>query len=148
MAQPDLIPDSEGAGRFLPWVVAVMVFFAALAGAAGLALHQATGAWRNDLTNTITVEIPTLRGGKAARASLARVTAVTEALRATAGIADARPLAAAEIAKLLQPWLGGGGLIEELPLPHLIDVRLSGSPPADLSLLAKRLAKIGPDIRI
>ena len=31
---PDLIPDSEGAGRFLPWVVAVMVFFAALAGAA------------------------------------------------------------------------------------------------------------------
>ena len=148
MAQPDLIPDSEGAGRFLPWVVAVMVFFAALAGAAGLALHQATGAWRNDLTNTITVEIPTLRGGKAARGSLARVTAVTEALRATAGIADARPLAAAEIAKLLQPWLGGGGLIEELPLPHLIDVRLSGSPPADLSLLAKRLAKIGPDIRI
>ena len=31
MAAEDLIPDSEGAGRFLPWVVAVMVFFAALA---------------------------------------------------------------------------------------------------------------------
>ena len=60
MTRPDLIPDSEGAGRFLPWVVAVMVFFAALAGAAGSALHQATGAWRNDLTNTVTVEIPPL----------------------------------------------------------------------------------------
>ena len=58
MAQPDLIPDSEGAGRFLPWVVAVMVFFAALAGAAAPALHQATGTWHNDLANTVTVEIP------------------------------------------------------------------------------------------
>ncbi len=150
MTRPDLIPDSEGAGRFLPWVVAVMVFFAALAGAAGSALHQATGAWRNDLTNTITVEIPSLGGNKAARAGadLSRVAAVTKALRATAGIAEARPLAAAEIAKLLQPWLGSGGLIEDLPLPHLIDVRLSVSQPADLSLLAKRLARIGPDIRI
>ena len=43
MTGPDLIPDSEGASRFLPWVVAVMVFFAALAGAVGLTLHQATG---------------------------------------------------------------------------------------------------------
>ncbi|MBT4489511.1 MAG: cell division protein [Rhodospirillaceae bacterium] len=150
MAQPDLIPDSEGAGRFLPWVVAVMVFFAALAGAAGLALHQATGAWRSDLTNTITVEVPTLKGNKVGQAApdLARVAAVTKALRATAGITEVRPLAAAEIAKLLQPWLGGGGLIENLPLPHLIDVRLSGSAPADLSLLAKRLARFGPDVRL
>ena len=149
MARPDLIPDTEGAGRFLPWVVAVMVFFAALAGAAGLALHQATGAWRSDLAHTITVEIPPLKGSKTGQTGpgLARVAAVTKALRATAGIAEARPLEAAEIARLLQPWLGGG-LIGDLPLPHLIDVRLSDSRPADLSLLAKRLARIGPDIRI
>ncbi|MDA1098938.1 MAG: cell division protein [Proteobacteria bacterium] len=150
MARPDLIPDSEGAGRFLPWVVAVMVFFAALAGAAGLALHQATGAWRNDLANTITVEIPPLKGNPAGHAepNLARVAVVTKALRATAGVAEARPLEPAEIAKLLQPWLGGGGLIGDLPLPYLIDVRLSRSQPADLTMLAKQLARIGPDIRI
>ena len=53
MTGPDLIPDSEGASRFLPWVVAVMVFFAALAGAVGLTLHQATGTWRDDLANKI-----------------------------------------------------------------------------------------------
>ncbi len=142
MAGPDLIPDSEGAGRFLPWVVAVMVFFAALAGAAGLALNQATGTWRNDLANTITVEISPEDG------DLARVAAVTKALGETAGIEEVRPLAVAEIAKLLQPWLGGSNLISELPLPHLIDVRLSPNQPADLSLLAKRLAAIGPGIRI
>lgn len=149
MARPDLIPDSEGAGRFLPWVVAVMVFFAALAGASGLALHQATGAWRNDLTNTITVEIPPLKGTRTGQTGPdpSRVIAVTKMLRATAGVAEARPLEAAEIAKLLRPWLGGG-LIGELPLPRLIDVRLSAAKPAELSLLAQQLAKIGPDIRI
>ena len=145
MTGPDLIPDSEGAGRFLPWVVAVMVFFAALAGAAGLALHQATGVWRNDLTNTITVEIPPRQDG---RIQTAKVAAVVAALRQTAGIVQVRPLETAEIAKLLQPWLGNGGLIDELPLPHLIDVRLSSDQPADLSLLAKRLAALGPGIRI
>ena len=145
MAGPDLIPDSEGAGRFLPWVVAVMVFFAALAGAAGLALHQATGAWRNDLANTITIEIPP---GEIPSGAQAMVTAVTAALRQTAGIAQVRPLPVSEIAALLQPWLGGGDLINELPLPRLIDVRLSPDEPADLALLAKRLAAIGPGIRI
>jgi len=145
VAGPDLIPDSEGAGRFLPWVVAVMVFFAALAGAAGLALHQATGAWRNDLANTITIEIPP---GEIPSGAQAMVTAVTAALRQTAGIAQVRPLPVSEIAALLQPWLGGGDLINELPLPRLIDVRLSPDEPADLALLAKRLAAIGPGIRI
>ena len=145
MAGPDLIPDSEGAGRFLPWVVAVMVFFAALAGAAGLALHQATGTWRNDLANTITIEIPP--GGTPSGAQ-AMAAAVTTALRQTAGIDQVRPLAMAEIAALLQPWLGGGGLIDELPLPRLVEVHLSPDDPADLALLAKRLAGIGPDIRI
>jgi cell division transport system permease protein len=150
VAGPDLIPDSEGAGRFLPWVVAVMVFFAALAGAAGLALHQATGAWRNDLANTITIEIPPgeIPSGEMPSGAQAMVTAVTAALRQTAGIAQVRPLPVSEIAALLQPWLGGGDLINELPLPRLIDVRLSPDEPADLALLAKRLAAIGPGIRI
>ena len=150
MARPDLIPDSEGAGRFLPWVVAVMVFFAALAGAAGLALHQATGAWHNDLANTITVEIPPRKDTKASPggSEQARVAAITKALRDTAGIREVRSLGADYVAKLLQPWLGGGGLLAELPLPHLIDVQLSPGQPPDLSLLAKRLAKFGPDIRI
>jgi len=75
-------------------------------------------------------------------------------LVATAGINKAEPLVAAEIAKLLEPWLGDnsmdglGNLIGDLPLPQLIDVHLSPGQPADLSLLAKRLAKIGPDIHI
>ena len=160
---PDLIPDSEGAGRFLPWVVAVMVFFAALAGAAALALHQATGSWHNDLANTVTVEIPpqnpkaddkarhAVRSGPDQTRPAAVMDAVVDALRATAGVTEVRPLTAAEIAKLLQPWLGNsgpGGLLRSLPLPQLIDVRLSETGPAGLALLAKRLAKIDPGIRI
>ncbi|MBT3535104.1 MAG: hypothetical protein HN478_14580, partial [Rhodospirillaceae bacterium] len=117
-------------------------FFAALASAAGLALNQATGTWRSDLASTITVEIPPQENAQA------RLTAVTKALRDTPGIARVRPLQVAEIAKLLQPWLGGGALIDDLPLPHLIDVHLSPEQSVDLVALARQLADIGPDIRI
>ena len=133
MTGPDLIPDSEGAGRFLPWVVAVMVFFAALAGAIGLILHKATGDWRDDLSNKITVEIlpnPGTTETKGQDTSVL-ITAVTKALQDTPGIIKVRQLDKTEIVKLLEPWLGGENIIAELPLPHLIDVELS----PDLSLI-------------
>ncbi|SVB66845.1 uncharacterized protein METZ01_LOCUS219699, partial [marine metagenome] len=105
MTGPDLIPDSEGAGRFLPWVVAVMVFFAALAGAVGLTLHQATGTWRDDLANKITVEIPPNldAGQNTGKDDATIIAAVIKALGDTPGVIKSQPLDALEIAKLLQP---------------------------------------------
>jgi len=150
MTAPDLIPDSEGAGRFLPWVVAVMVFFAALTAAVGLALHQATGTWRDDLANKITVEIlPNPDAEKnTGKDDATSIAAVIKALGDTPGVIKSRPLDAVEIAKLLQPWLGVGDILGELPLPQLIDVQLSPDQPPDLSLLAERLSTIEPGIRI
>ena len=150
MTGPDLIPDSEGASRFLPWVVAVMVFFAALAGAVGLTLHQATGTWRDDLANKVTVEIPPNldEGQNTGKDDATIIAAVIKALGDTPGVIKSQPLDALEIAKLLQPWLGVGDILGELPLPHLIDVQLSPDQSPDLSLLAERLSIIGPGIKI
>ena len=150
MTGPDLIPDSEGASRFLPWVVAVMVFFAALAGAVGLTLHQATGTWRDDLANKFTVEIPPNldAGQNTGKDDATIIAAVINALGDTPGVIKSQPLDALEIGKLLQPWLGVGDILGELPLPHLIDVQLSPDQSPDLSLLAERLSTIGPGIKI
>ena len=150
MTGPDLIPDSEGASRFLPWVVAVMVFFAALAGAVGLTLHQATGTWRDDLANKITVEIPPNLdvGQNTGKDDATIIAAVIKALGDTPGVIKSEPLDALEIAKLLQPWLGVGDILGELPLPHLIDVQLSSDQSPNLLLLAERLSTIGPCIKI
>ena len=150
MIGSNLIPDSQGPSRFLPWVVAVMVFFAALAGFVGLVLNQATGNWRDDLANTITVEI----GHRAETNYLKnkdtklKITAVTQALSDTPGVIEVRLLDNSEIAELLRPWLGGGNFVSELPIPYFIDVKLSPDLPPNLLQLEKRLNAIGPSIKI
>ena len=150
MIGPDLIPDSRGAGRFLPWVVAIMVFFAALAGLVGLVLHQATETWRDDLSNTITVEISdstVSHDSKNEDASII-IAAAIQTLNDTPGVLEVRLLKNSEIVDLLQPWLGSSDILSELPLPYLIDVKLSPVQHPNLSKLEKHLNEIGPGIQI
>ncbi|HZT50985.1 MAG TPA: cell division protein, partial [Stellaceae bacterium] len=64
--------------------------------------------------------------------------------KATAGIVAARPLPRAEVAKLLEPWLGPTLPADELALPRLIDVRVDTARGADLEGLGKALAKAAP----
>lgn len=142
--QPVLVPDSEGAGRFLPWVIAVMTFLATLMMAGALATDTAIRGWNTSLTGTLTVEIaadPDADMG-------ARVEDAVTLLRATAGIRDARPLPRDEIALLLEPWLGQNNLIDDLPVPRLIDVQLDDAHDLDIERLSERLAERVPGARV
>lgn len=85
---PVLVPDSEGAGRFLPWVIAVMTFLATLMMAGALATDTAIRGWNTSLTGTLTVEIAADPDADMS----ARVEDAVTLLRATAGVRDARPL--------------------------------------------------------
>jgi len=136
--RPPLIPDDEGAGRIIPAVLAVMTFMALLALAGGLLLNRAVAGWRAELAGTLTVELP------APVASDAAVARAAAALGGTAGIAGVRPLPVEEARRLLEPWLGSAGALDELPLPRLIDVRLDPERPPDRELLLARLAEAAP----
>lgn len=142
--RPQLVPDEEGAGRFLPWVIAVMAFLAALSAAGGLSLGTAVNAWRTGLTGALTVEVPPTNDGDRAR----RVGAIVEVLRSTAGIKDAAVLDDKELSQLLEPWLGRDYLVEDLPVPDLIDVELDKSHPVDIDFLARRLEAAVPGTRV
>ena len=71
-----------------------------------------------------------------ARARVARAIALIEA---TPGVARVEELATDRLARLLEPWLGSGDLIRELPLPRLIDVELVPGGGFDTAALARRL---------
>lgn len=121
--------------RLLPSVVAAMAFLAALAlagvvGADALARH-----WRLGAGGTITVQVPEPGTDRLAR--------VLDVLRTTPGIAAARPLDPAELDALLRPWLGAGAARIALPLPAVVEVRLSGTGP-DAAALAARLDAAAP----
>ncbi len=139
-----LIPDYEGATRYLPWVIAVMVFLGGLAIAAGYVGQNLASGVYTRLTGTITVEIPVLAGQDRA----ARTARALDILRATAGIIQVRALDRRELVDLLEPWLGRGNITDDLPVPQLIHVGLDRGHPADLNFLARRLNKEVPGARI
>ena len=114
-----LIPEGRLSGP-MPWVIAIMIFLTVLAAAAGLAMTRAMGDVSDELSSRATVQIieanPELRNDQAA--------AVAERLRTQPVVEGVRLLPPEEIEALIEPWLGTQGLVEDIPLPALIDVKL------------------------
>lgn len=142
----DLALARDPSTRFLPGLLAVLVYLAALAAVGGLTAQGFVSDWDRRLAGSLTIQIPpTLNtGDEASRAASAeRRDAVMRLLKVTPGIADARPISEADSAALLEPWLGPE-LVRTLPLPLLVDVRLAQSQPLDRESLAERLENAAP----
>ncbi len=127
--------EADPSHRYLPWVIAVMVYLAALSLAGALALDAAVSRWGQGLRGVLTVQIPAAEGDQDG----AGLAAALEVLRATPGVVQATALSRDQLAALLEPWLGPGNLSPELPIPDLIDVRLAPDADLDLEALAHRL---------
>jgi cell division transport system permease protein len=138
------MPREKGAAP-LDVVIAVMAFLAALALGASLVADRTAVGWRAGLAGKLTVQIlPPAQG--AVNEGLQRETdAVLAVLRTTPGIAHAAPLSEDEKLKLVQPWLGQGNLVADLPLPQLIDAEIVPGADVDLPGLAQRLKQAAPD---
>jgi cell division transport system permease protein len=141
-----LIPDDEGAGRFLPWVVAVMAYLATLATVGMLMLNLAMQTWQSGLAGNLTIEIPPLEA--AGEPTPTRAEQVLAALAKMDGVKSARLVGERELAALLAPWLGPDTPVDELPVPQLIDVALDleRAPAADE--IGRRLRPLAPGLRV
>jgi cell division transport system permease protein len=136
----DLPLERDGSGRFLPWIIALMVYLAALALAGMIVLHGAVGRWDTALAGTLTAQLP-----PGDPVELDRALAL---LRGTSGVRSAEPLDTAANAALLERWLGPGTLQEGLDLPRLIDLRVDPAASLDRAALAQRLAAAVPGARL
>lgn len=127
----DLPLDKDPASRFLPWLIAFMVFLAILALAGVLLLNQMSQKWDSGLSGTLTVQVPPadiVKGAPTDPVRLGklndeRLNKVMTVLRATPGVQHIEVLPSARVARLLEPWLGQDADVAGLPLPVLIDVR-------------------------
>lgn len=133
----DLPLRQDASGRFLPWIIALMVYLAAVGGMALIWLGGALQTWNEQLTTTWTLEVP-------ADATPTRVEMTLAALRQARGIVSARLLDPGETSKLLEPWLGSSVPIDTLPLPKLIDIRVDPATPVNLPELHQELDSIVP----
>lgn len=147
-SRSDLPLDRDASSRYLPWLVALMVFLAAVAVASMFVLHGLIERWDRDVVGTLTVQVAPAVGEGGTAATGARLEAVMGVLRDTAGIAAVRPLDQSELVALVEPWLGNSDLVADLPLPQLIDVRLEPKADVDLARLSQRLAAVAPGVSL
>ena len=137
----DLPLERDALSRFLPWIIAFMVYLAALTLAAVLVLNALAARWDQGASATLTVQIPPAED--AAR-DQGRLQAVLAVVRAAPGVLAARVIDEEGIMALLEPWLGGLRVAGDLPLPRLIDVDIDADADVDVEGLGQRLAAAVP----
>lgn len=135
-----LLPEGRLAGP-MPWVIAIMMFLTVLAAAAGLGLARAADGLDAGIGDSVTVQILAAEPGR--REAEAR--AALEVLSAFPHVSAARRVPDAELAALIEPFLGAGGMEADLPMPALIEAR---APPRALSALSRALAEAAPSARL
>jgi len=130
------------AGTWLP--VCLVALCAYLVGLGGLGLFDVSesrhGAARSN-ASTMMLEVP-------AGTSSARLATVLALLKQTPGIVSARAADAAETARLLEPWLGPGARLDELPVPKLVDIATDPSKTVNVAALRQRLGSVVPDAQL
>src|SRR5690606_11378453 len=146
IAKPQILPLARDASsRFLPWLIAFMVWLAALALAAAMLLSAAGEQWRAGLIGSLTVQIVP-SDASSAETMDEQVKAAIGILTATPGVTGATEIPAERVAALLEPWLGSSALSGTLglPVPRLIDVTLEPARRIDTVALGERLAAAVP----
>jgi cell division transport system permease protein len=130
-----LVPEGTVAGNALTVVVAIMSFLACLTLGAVTLVRDASRDWQSDILREITVQVRPIDGLDTAAEAAKAATVV----RLVKGVASAEVLDDRENARLLEPWLGTGLDLSDLPIPRLIVVRLANPNTVDLTALSARL---------
>jgi cell division transport system permease protein len=142
-ADRGLLPEGRLTGP-MPWVIAIMMFLTVLAAAAGLGLRNAAKSLDADIGNRITVQI--VEANPDFREAQARIT-VSE-LQKLAGVRSVKRVDDREMARLLEPWLGTGGLETDLPVPVMIDADLTPEAYGSLDVVRAAVAEVAPSARV
>ena len=136
--ESSIVPKATIAGRALVAVIAIMTFLASLTTGGVLLVRAAAVDWQSEVSREVTIQVRPASG----RDIEADVAAASSIARALPGIAEVRPFSKDESARLLEPWLGTGLALDDLPIPRMIVVRLAPGNPPDFAPLRDRLAAI------
>jgi cell division transport system permease protein len=101
-------------------VVAIMTFLAALTTGAAMLVVSTANDWQSDVGREVTIQVRPASG----RDIEADVRKAVDVARATPGIGDVRAYSKQESQQLVEPWLGAGLRLDDLPIPRLIVVKL------------------------
>src|SRR6202021_832779 len=126
-----IVPRGRHGGRALVAVVAIMPFLASITTGTVLLVSASAAEWQSEVASEITIQVRPTPSRDVDRDA----TAVAEAVRTQSGILEVRPFSREESAKLLEPWLGSGLSLADLPVPRVIVAGVKPGAAPDLGTL-------------
>ena len=130
-----ILPPSNIQGNALMVLIAIMAFLACLT-LGGVSMVRATASsWQSQISREVTIQIkPDEKLDMEKSLARARDIALT-----FVGTREGHILDDAATARLLEPWLGAGLKLDELPVPRLVVITIDESNPPDFTAMRAML---------
>ena len=132
-----IVPRASISGRALVAVVAIMTFLASLTTGAVMLVRVSASEWQSEVAREVTIQVRPV-SGRDIETEVRKAVAIA---REVPGIAEVRPYSKEESGRLLEPWLGTGLALDDLPVPRLIVIKIAPEAAPDLASLRKTLAE-------
>lgn len=132
-----IVPPQSIAGRALVLVIAIMTFLAGLTITGVSLVHDAARVWESDIGREVTIEVRPIAGADIA-AEVGKAVALAQEFP---GVGGAHGLTDEETRRLLEPWLGAGADLSELPVPRLVVVTVDDPAAFDVKALSAAVAR-------
>jgi cell division transport system permease protein len=135
--ETSIVPKDSIAANALAAVVAIMTFLAAVTSGGVAMVIGSANEWQSEVAREMTIQVrPT--PGRDIEAEVARAQALA---RAAPGVVEARAYTRQESDRLLEPWLGSGLSLDDLPVPRMIAVKVARGAAVDTAALRQSLAR-------
>jgi cell division transport system permease protein len=139
-----IVPHQSIGGRALMAVVAIMTFLGSLATGAVMLVRANAAEWQSEVLREVTIQVRPAPG----RDVEAAVATASEIARGFGGVASVNAYSREESAKLLEPFLGSGFSVDDLPVPRVIVVKLASGAAPDIAGMRKALADKVPGVSL
>jgi cell division transport system permease protein len=130
-----IVPEGSVASNSMIFVIAIMTFLSCLTLGAVTLVRDTAAIWQNQIAREATIQIKPAEGLDidAALETARRMAA------SMAGVRNATVMDRAATARLLEPWLGTGLNIDDLPVPRLVIVTVDPAAPPDFTAMRTAL---------
>lgn len=131
----NIVPREGVAGQALLTVIAIMAFLACLTLGAVFLVRDTAQGWQTDISREVTVQIRPFENIDME----ASIKKASKLLLTYEGVTKVTALDDDATARLLEPFLGSGLQLEELPIPALLTVTVDQEQVLDYAEIAQKL---------
>ena len=139
------IPIAQDAtSRFVPWIIALLVFLLCLVMAGAFSLNSSLFKWHSGNPGKVTIEVP-MRPQQDRQKT---VSTITNLVIKVPGVLSIIPLNTDRLLTILEPWVGNPDVLKDLPLPLLFDVEIQPNITINWQDVATSLRHISAGARL